>query len=73
MSNRHAALLQKLGGPIRVAGLLGMGEAAVRKWALRGIPPRHWHRIMALSPDLTAEYLERTKPWNAQSRKGRPK
>lgn len=69
MSNRHAALLDKLGGPDRVASLLGLGEYAVRKWLQRGIPSRHWHRIAALSPDVTPEYLDKTKPWGAQAKK----
>jgi hypothetical protein len=45
-----------------VASLFGMPENTVGKWRVRGIPSRHWHRIIALTPGLTPEYLDRTKP-----------
>lgn len=66
--NRHAAILERLGGHKRVASLLRLPENTVGKWRSRGIPARHWHRILALSPDLTAEYLDRTKPKGVQRR-----
>jgi hypothetical protein len=66
--NRHARILADLGGHQRVAALFGMPENTVGKWRVRGIPSRHWHRIIALSPDLTPEYLDRTKPRGAQRR-----
>lgn len=62
MTNRHAAILDRLGGHKRVATLLGMQVNSVGKWRVRGIPSRHWHRIIALAPSITADYLERTKP-----------
>jgi len=67
--NRHARILVSLGGPTRVAALLGMKENTVSKWGARGIPAEHWHRIIALAPDLTPEYLHRTKPRGAQVRR----
>jgi hypothetical protein len=68
LMNRHARILEGLGGNGRVASLLGMKENTVSKWRRRGIPARHWHRILALVPDLTPEYLDRTKPRRAQRR-----
>ena len=67
--NRHAAILDELGGRLTVANLLGLSDEAVKKWYVRGIPARHWHRVLALSPELTADYLSRTKPVGVQSRK----
>jgi hypothetical protein len=51
-----------------VALLLRMKENTVSKWRRRGIPAQHWHRIIALDPDLTPELLDRTKPRGAQRR-----
>lgn len=68
MNNRHARILEDLGGNARVASLLGMHENTVSKWRRRGIPARHWHRIIALAPALTPEYLDRTKPRSPQRR-----
>lgn len=68
LMNRHAKILQSLGGNARVASLLGMRENTVSKWRRRGIPSQHWHRIIALAPNLTPEYLDRTKPRGAQRR-----
>ena len=67
--NRHARILVSLGGPTRVAGLLGLKENTVSKWRVRGIPAEHWHRIIALAPDLTPEYLHRTKPRGSQQQR----
>lgn len=66
--NRHAAILDRLGGHQRVASLLGLNVNSVGKWRSRGIPARHWHRIIALSPGLTPDYLDRTKPRGVQRR-----
>jgi DNA-binding transcriptional regulator YdaS (Cro superfamily) len=68
MSNRHARIVETLGGSTRVAGLLGLKENTVSKWKRRGIPSHHWHRVIALAPDLTPELLDRTKPRGAQRR-----
>lgn len=59
--SHHAAVLESLGGVARVANVLGLPFETVRKWRLRGIPAHHWHRIVALDPRLTPEYLESTK------------
>ena len=67
--NRHAAILERLGGHKRVASLFGMRTNTVGKWRERGIPAHHWHRIIALSPDITPEYLQDTKPRGVQGRK----
>jgi hypothetical protein len=64
--NSHARILHNLGGHKRVASLFGMPENTVSKWRRRGIPARHWHRIIALAPGLTPEYLDRTKPRGSQ-------
>jgi hypothetical protein len=69
--NRHAAILDDLGGKAYLANVLGLKDETVKKWYQRGIPPRHWHRIIALEPALTPELLDRTKPWGIQSRKKR--
>ncbi len=66
--NRHAAILNSLGGREYVANLFGLKSEAVKKWYVRGIPYRHWHRIIALDPELTPEYLDRTKPRYVQRR-----
>jgi hypothetical protein len=66
--NRHAAILDGLGGRQYLANVLGLEVETVKKWYARGIPARHWHRILALSPELTADYLDRTKPRGVQSR-----
>ena len=68
MNRRHARIVEALGGSTRVASLLGLKENTVSKWKARGIPAHHWHRVIALSPDLTPEFLERTKPRGAQRR-----
>lgn len=62
MSNRHRAVLDGLGGAERLASQLGVTAVAVRQWYYRGIPPRYWHRIAALSQDVTPEYLDISKP-----------
>ena len=54
-----------------MAGLLRMRENTVSKWRVRGIPASHWHRIAAIAPEITPEYLARTKPRGVQSRNGR--
>lgn len=66
--NRHAAIIDGLGGTQRVASLLRLKADTVRKWQTRGIPSQHWHRIIALTPGLTAEILDRTKPREVQPR-----
>jgi hypothetical protein len=68
MVHRHARIMDELGGAQRLASLLRMKENSVRKWRARGIPARHWHRIVALMPELSAEDLDRTKPRGAQRR-----
>ena len=68
MNRRHARIVEGLGGSARVASLLGLKENTVSKWKVRGIPSQHWHRVIALAPDLTPELLDRTKPRGAQRR-----
>ena len=68
LMNRHARIVETLGGSTRVASLLGLKENTVSKWKARGIPALYWHRVIALSPSLTPEYLDRTKPRGAQRR-----
>jgi len=62
--NRHRAIIEKVGGYAKLASVLGLGLETVKSWQKcdRGIPPRYWHRVMALDPSLTAAYLERTAP-----------
>ena len=69
--NRHAVLIERLGGATYLASILGVNLAAVQKWPIRGIPARHWHRVMALSPGTTAEWLARTKPVGVQRKRRR--
>jgi hypothetical protein len=66
--NRHAAIIDQLGGRAFVANVLGLKDETVKKWKVRGIPARHWHRIIALAPELSAELLDRTKPRGTQRR-----
>ena len=66
--NRHSAIIDGLGGTQRVASLLRLKPDTVRKWHERGIPFRHWHRIIALAPNLTPEQLDRSKPRGIQAR-----
>ena len=68
MTNRHARIVEALGGSTRVASLLGLKENTVSKWKARGIPAHHWHRVIALDPALTPELLDRTKPRYPQRR-----
>jgi hypothetical protein len=67
--NRHAGIIEGLGGTQRVASLLRLNYDTVRKWKTRGIPWKHWHRIQALAPQLTADYLDRTKPVGVQAKR----
>jgi hypothetical protein len=69
-ANRHARILEDLGGHQRVAGLLRLKLNTVSKWRTRGIPACHWHRIIALSPGLTADMLARTKPRRTNGQAG---
>lgn len=68
MTNPHAALVMELGGDQKVAAAVGLNSEAVRKWRLRGIPPRYWHKVCRLKPGLTAEWLARTKPSGRDAR-----
>jgi len=49
---------------VHLASILGLEIETVKSWMKwnRGIPPRYWHRVAALDPDLTPAHLERTKP-----------
>lgn len=67
--NRHAGIIEGLGGVQRLASLLQLNYDTVRKWQTRGIPSAHWHRVIALNPRLTPEFLDRTKPRGVQARR----
>lgn len=68
MQPRHMAIIDGLGGHKRVASLLGLKANSVWRWYERGIPAKHWHKIIALSPGLTADHLDITKPVGVQAR-----
>ena len=62
-------IIDGLGEAQRVASLLRLKEDTVRKWH----EPRHSVQALAsadrtVSPNLTAEYLDRTKPRGVQAR-----
>ncbi|TPW34961.1 glutamine-hydrolyzing carbamoyl-phosphate synthase small subunit [Oecophyllibacter saccharovorans] len=57
------ALIEKTGGPARIAQLTGVGSEAVRKWRQAGtVPPKHWPALLQLPgitlADLTADLPE---------------
>lgn len=60
--NRHRAILDRVGGRSGLAAVLGLNPETVKSWYKRGIPARYWHRINQLAPDITPEYLAKTKP-----------
>jgi hypothetical protein len=64
---RHGAILNKIGGRTCLANVLGLKPETVKSWYKRGIPAKYWHRIAALKPGLTIEYLEKTKPSNGRA------
>ena len=68
---RPGAILTPLGERKSVPNLFAQQSEPVKKWYGRGIPYRHWHRIIALNPELTPEYLDRTKPRFVQRRNGK--
>jgi hypothetical protein len=68
MLNRHAALIDKLGGYAHLASILGLDAETTKKWPQRGIPSRHWHKVMALAPHVTAAWLEKHKPVGVQAK-----
>jgi hypothetical protein len=58
----HDELITKLGGPKRIAQALGLPYPnLVSRWRWRGIPPMHWHRIVAFAAqagiDVSADEL----------------
>jgi hypothetical protein len=66
--HQHRIVIDRLGGYATVANLLNVEPETSKKWLYRGIPSRHWHRIAALLPDITAEYLDRTRPARCRRR-----
>lgn len=61
---RHRAIIKRLGGYVHLASIFGLEPETVKSWLKRdrGIPPRYWHKVAALDPELTPAHLERTKP-----------
>lgn len=45
----HEQVIQALGGYRRLAGLFRLDVTATFKWRARGIPARHWRRIVDLA------------------------
>lgn len=62
----HADVIRQLGGTTRLAAEMGLTKNVLSKWAVRGIPSRHWLKIAELATAsgmaLTAADLDRTKP-----------
>jgi hypothetical protein len=71
--NYHATVIRTLGGRAVVADALGLNRESVKSWSdpQRGIPARHWHRVVELAqgriPGLTVAALAQTKPSVAQA------
>ena len=63
---RHRTLIAKLGGPGKVAGLLGLSPNTPCKWRTRGIPPEYWLALARAAREqgikITAEDIERNSP-----------
>lgn len=66
--NLHQQVIQALGGKAKLAAMLDLDRHALSKWHTRGIPSRHWHKVISLaaakapSLKLTAEELDKAKP-----------
>jgi DNA-binding transcriptional regulator YdaS (Cro superfamily) len=60
---RHRAIIERIGGHVALADLLGLDVETVRSWRKwdRGIPARYWVEVARLS-GLTPEYLQRSRP-----------
>lgn len=42
----HKDIVERAGGVLGAAALCDCSEHAVRKWAIRGVPQRHWYRLI---------------------------
>lgn len=42
-------IIDALGGTAKIAGDLGLTDAAVRKWRRIGVPGRHWRWVVSTS------------------------
>lgn len=69
-ATRHAQIVGQLGGYAHLATVLGLERESVRSWLKkqRGIPPRYWHRLARLNPEITPELLARTHPSRGKRR-----
>lgn len=54
----HKDIVGRAGGVLGAAALCDCSEHAVRKWAIRGVPQRHWYRLIDAGFATRAE-LER--------------
>lgn len=63
---RHKSLIKALGGYRSVAKFIKCDPTTVHKWQHRGIPARHWVRLMRLAErhgvPIRPEQLERSAP-----------
>lgn len=63
---KHRTLIEQLGGPGKVADLLGTAPNTPCKWGDRGIPAAHWPAMASaarkIGIPITADDLARTAP-----------
>lgn len=62
----HYEVIAAFGGPRPLAAAIGIDPALSTHWVQRGIPAKHWHKVVNVAvariPTLTIDDLERTKP-----------
>lgn len=64
----HADVIRRLGGTTKIAKAIGLTKSVLTKWPVRGIPSRHWLRIiemgaLSLPPVIiTARELDCSRP-----------
>ncbi|MCH4089970.1 glutamine-hydrolyzing carbamoyl-phosphate synthase small subunit [Acetobacter sp.] len=62
MSLSVEAIIERVGGPEKIAALTGVGTEAVRKWRqARAIPPKHWP-VVARAAGISLDELQPETP-----------
>jgi hypothetical protein len=61
----HLEVIAAFGGIRPLAEAIGVEPKQAIHWGRRGIPAKHWHKVVKVAPDalgVTVDDLERTKP-----------